>query len=397
MPTVNEEFLDALIRHQVYLMRLSGSIRDKVLRLLDATEKDIEAAILRRLAKRQGFDSQAASRLRVLQGMITRIRGGAWDKAIDTWMEELTELAKYEPAFMANVLRTVSPVVLDFVMPSVEQLREIVRARPFEGKVMKDWASGQRRDDLQRIMSQIQIGMTQGESAQQITRRVFGTTQARGVDGITEITRRNAEAITRTAVNHISNATRRAFMVSNESLFDFERFVATLDSRTTPVCRANDGKKFKVGQGPIPPLHYNCRSTRVAVIGADVLGERPAKPVTERMLVREYNQKHGLSAKTRDDLPRGHKGPYDSFARGRIRDLTGTVPAATSYQQWLARQSAEFQDDVLGKARGALFRRGGLTLDKFVNRQGDQINLKQLAKRERAAFLKAGLSPDEYM
>ena len=42
-------------------------------------------------------------------------------------------------------------------------------------------------------------------------------------------------------------------------------------------------------------------------------------------------------------------------------------------QGWLGRQSAAFQDDVLGRTRGLLFRKGGLRLDRFVNRAGDEL------------------------
>jgi SPP1 gp7 family putative phage head morphogenesis protein len=398
MASVNQNFLDALIRHQVYLMRFSGALRQRVLALLDATEDDLRALIERRLENKRANQTHTAQRLRVLLRVINRVRGAAWDKIDETWLEELTALARYEPTFVAGALRTVSPVLLDLAMPAPEQLRAIVRERPFEGKIMREWAAGQRRDDLARISQQIQIGMVQGESSQDIARRVFGTRAAKGVDGVTELTRQNASALARTAVNHVSNAARRELYKANDDIFSHELYVATLDSRTTAVCRANDGKKFKVGEGPIPPLHWQCRSLRVAVIDGVALGTRPAKPVTEQMLLREYSRDTGIKmVEARDMLPRGHKAHFDSFARKRIRDMTGTVTASTTYQDWLARQSREFQDDVLGKTKGALFRKGGLTLDKFVNRAGDELTLKQLAKRHRQAFIDAGIDPEEYL
>ena len=75
-----------------------------------------------------------------------------------------------------------------------------------------------------------------------------------------------------------------------------------------------------------------------------------------------------------------------------MRALTGQVPAKVNYQQWLSAQSAELQDDILGPTRGKLFREGGLTLDNFVNRQGDQIPLDELMKKHKAAFEAAGLN-----
>jgi hypothetical protein len=69
------------------------------------------------------------------------------------------------------------------------------------------------------------------------------------------------------------------------------------------------------------------------------------------------------------------------------------VPAATSYQEWLKRQSKEFQEDVLGKTKARLFRDGKLPLDKFVNRLGDELTLAELAGMHSAAFKAAGLDP----
>jgi len=36
------------------------------------------------------------------------------------------------------------------------------------------------------------------------------------------------------------------------------RYLATLDSRTSAICRSLDGKEFKYGDGPLPPVHFNC-------------------------------------------------------------------------------------------------------------------------------------------
>lgn len=394
----NTEFLDALVRHQIYLMRYSGSLRDQLLKILVATENDIEAAIMNRLAAAKGFDTQSASRLRVLQGMIQRIRDPAWNEITDTWFQHLNELAKKETQFTSGALQTVAPVVVDTVLPTVSQLKAIVKSKPFEGQVLGDWASEIQRRDLSMIMKQIQVGMVQNETNAQIASRVVGTQAMAYSDGVTEMTRRNVEAITRTAVNFVSNAARAEFIQQNSDIFSEEQFVATLDARTTPICRANDGKRFPIGSGPIPPLHFGCRSTRVAVIDGAVLGERPMKPFTEKQLVQEYsaNKDFADEVTTRDDLPHGHKGSFDDFKRQRVRELTGTVPSDVTYQTFLERQSNSFQDDVLGKTRAILFRKGDVKLDRFVNRKGDQINLHELMLKNRQAFVDAGLNPTDF-
>lgn len=314
------------------------------------------------------------------------------------WVQEMVNLAKAEPDFADGALKTVVPVVMETTLPPVSLLRSIVTSQPFQGKTLREWASSIARADLERIEGQIKIGLVQGEPSDAIARRVVGTVAQRGRNGVTEITRRNAAAITRTAVNAISNQARREFFKANSDVFQEELYVATLDSRTTPICRANDGKRFPIGQGPIPPLHFNCRSLRVAALDGEAIGSRPARSFTQRQLLREYARREGIRVPaSRDALPYGHKGAFDKFSQARVRELTGRVPSKVSYGEWLKRQTREFQDDVLGNTKARLFRRGGLDLDRFINRQGDELTLSQLARRERDAFIAAGLDPEDFL
>lgn len=393
----NLAFFDALVRHQVYLLRVSGSVSKDITKLLNATEKDIAAKVQRALA---GQTKMSPARIRKAERLLRQlkaIRSKAWDSAEKLWVDSMKELTTEEVRLLQRTVGTVVPVELDTALPSPAKLRSLVTSRPFEGRTLRSWAKNVRRRDIERIEAQVRIGLVQGESSQAISRRIIGTARLRGRDGATQITRNNATAITRTAVNHFGNAAREEFFGENTDIFSREIFVATLDSRTTPVCRANDGKRFPVNEGPTPPLHFNCRSLRVAEINGEAIGERPEKPVTQRMLLREYAQRNQLGRVTsRADLPRGHKGKFDSFAGRRTREMVGRVPAKTTYQEWLGRQSATFQDDVLGPTRGKLFRKGGLKLDRFVDRRGKQIPLADLADTEAAAFRAAGLDPADF-
>jgi hypothetical protein len=134
------------------------------------------------------------------------------------------------------------------------------------------------------------------------------------------------------------------------------------------------------------------------VFNKEFIGSRPANPTTEKILVKEYADKNNLGNITaRDDLPRGTKGPYDEWARKRIRELVGPVPSSVNYQQFLSRQSKMFQEDVLGIAKAKLFRDGGLPLDKFIDRNGSELTLNALAKTHADAFVAAGLDPKKYL
>jgi hypothetical protein len=62
--------------------------------------------------------------------------------------------------------------------------------------------------------------------------------------------------------------------------------------------------------------------------------------------------------------------------------MDGPVDGRTTYQSWLKRQDAEFQNEVLGVERAELFRSGRVTLDRFVDDQGVTLTLKQLREIE---------------
>jgi len=396
--TANELFEDALIRHQTYLLRYAGSVRNRIWAILDRTNEDISDKIRSRLANNVGLTTGVEMRrLEALVDQIKAIRAPAWVEATSVLKEEMVGLSLAESVALNGIVSVVLPVVIETALPSSRMLRSVALARPFQGQILADWAASMEANDLRLIHNAIQLGMTAGESMDVITRRVIGTASMQNADGVNAMTKRQVQAVVRTAVQHVANHSRTAWFNENSDIVTTERFVATLDSRTTPICRATDGKQFPLGKGPIPPLHWQCRSLRIAVFDGVLLGDRPAKPYVERELVEEYAAANRLGAiKTRAALPRGTKGDYDKWARGAIRSRVGPGPADTTYGKWLKGQSKTFQDDTLGIAKAKLFRDGGLTLDKFVNRNGDELTLAQLAARERAAFLAAGLNPDKY-
>lgn len=399
--TSNEAFFDALLRHQIGLLRLSKGLGRQIRELLDATEKDMRAEIRDRLRNQTGLTtSSSVKRLKKLLNQLGKIRGQAHSDMFTLLRKDLRNLAVAEAGFVDGLFKTVIPVQVSTTLPAPDLLRGIVTVRPFEGRVLRQWSRKIRRDDIDRIEAQVRIGLVQGESIPDISRRITGTVALRGRNGVTEITRRNAEGLARTATNAIANQVRREYFKENREFFEQELYVATLDGVTTPICRSLDGKRYPIDKGRFPPIHFNCRSIRVAILDADPLGRRPMKPVTERGLVREFAKQNDLGRITglrRRNLPRGTKGAFDDFARGRTRELIGRAPAKVDYQTWLGRQSKTFQDDVLGKAKGRLFRRGKLPLDRFVDENDLEKTLTELARSDADAFIAAGLDPGDFL
>lgn len=49
------------------------------------------------------------------------------------------------------------------------------------------------------------------------------------------------------------------------SYYDEYQWVSVLDDVTTEICWERDGEIYKMGEGPQPPAHYNCRSMTVPI------------------------------------------------------------------------------------------------------------------------------------
>lgn len=396
MPTVNEEWRDALVRHQIGLMRLSKGIVGRMNAILERTEEDLRQQIEQRVANINHLSPQGTARLRALEEQVKQIRGAGFDEVRTSLAQQITTAGYAEGEFLATALVTVAPVVLEPSIPDPIFVRNVVSREPMRGRLLKEWAATLQASDRRAIMDAIKVGLVEGEPTDRIVRRVFGTARARGADGVLQQTRNGMTAVVRTAINHIATRAKQEFTLANASTFTLELYSATLDGRTTKRCASLDGNTYPLGEGPYPPQHVACRSTRFGVIDDQFIGTRPAKAVTERRLLRRYTDENGLSpVRRRGDLPRGHKGAFDLFRRQQLRAATGQVPAGTTFDGWLRNQSREFQDDWLGPTRAKLFR-AGMPLEKYTDRFGSEYTLAQLAERDASFFRAAGLDPDDF-
>lgn len=405
MATTNESIRDSFIGHQIGLLNLSRGTRRDLVEVLNESEPEIAAAIIAALAsvsRRGGVNVTSVvvlNRLRSLRNRISNIRTAAFNRMKSSLRDALSELMINEVEFVSAAVESALPVVYDSVRPTTTSALSTSRlAGPGNGvRSLNDWWKSIQRADLDQMMGLISQGLINGDNPSQIAKKIIGTRSVRGTDGATQTIRNAVDTLVRTSSIHFANEAKKAWYLANSDVVKEEVYVATLDSRTTAVCRSLDGRRFAVGEGQYPPLHPNCRSLRIAVIDGEIIGLRPFKPTTERMLLEEFTSSRGLSrVGSRSDLPFGTRGDFNSFARRRVRELVGRRPASVTYGQWLREQPAWFQDDVLGKTKGALFRRGGLTLDRFVAPNNREYTIAQLRARDRQAFIDAGLDPGDF-
>lgn len=383
--TANEKILNAYVRQQTYLLRYAQSTTEELLPKLAATETDLYKELLAYADRGAAVTLTGAARElweAELEGTLRRLRGPAWDELSQTLTSEMLELATSEPGATATTIQTQLPVVIGLALPPLEKLQAIVSSQPFEGRTLKQWLERAKDADIDRMMVATKMGIIQGSTPNQVARAIVGTRGNRYKDAIARKAFRDVESIVLTVSSGIQNEARQKLYEANTDIIQEELFAATLDSRTTIICASNDGKRYKRGEGPMPPLHFRCRSLRVPYFNPDLMATRPFNPTTESMLLRAYSKGANIpNAQSRSDLPYGHKTKFDNYARAQKRQMIGSVPALTSYNEWLKHQPSQFQDEVLGVTRATLFRNEDITLDKFVTPTGELFTLEDLRNK----------------
>lgn len=382
MPTASQEYFDASLRHQVGLRRLQAGEARRILRVLEEADRELVRQLRERLARLAGKVDATSERLKSLLDDVAALRAETLKAARGDVDSLLPRLAVAEAGTELALLSGSIPIEHTWQGVSAEQVRASLRRPIYGGATMGQWFKDLQRADLARLERAVRLGFVLGETVPQIVARVAGTRAKAFTDGALAVTRRQAETLVRTGINAASNAARQSVWEANQDVISGVVWTSTLDGRTSPVCRARDGKfdpapgkdvppGFERLQPPgaRPPAHPNCRSTTVAVLDGEALvGDRPAVTDTRTRRKREIDFRAMAKAQGRS---------VQSVRSDWARDNIGQVPAKTTYDEWLRRQPAAFQDEVLGKRRAKLFR-DGMSLDQFVDRRGNALTLEEL-------------------
>jgi SPP1 gp7 family putative phage head morphogenesis protein len=238
------------------------------------------------------------------------------------------------------------------LMPSVERLASLTKDVLIDGAPSSAWWERQADDTAFKFAAQVRQGVVNGETNERIVQRIVGK---RGEPGIMEVSRRNARALVHSSVMTAANEARLATFRKNERLIKGVRWLSTLDSHTCVQCAALDNAAWDLDGQPIqatklefqlPPAHWSCRCVASPI------------PKTFRDI--------GLN--------------IDEPAEGTRASSEGPVPASTTFDEFLKRQSPAFINKTLGKERAALFLAGKLTLRDLISGTGRELTLDQLRK-----------------
>ncbi len=367
MATMNEAILDASIRHQVKVLRFTKGEVERALKLLKKSDAEL-------MARLNGGDLTAWNEAQIRKQLqdIRRLREQVALELKDQVEKQSEEFAANEAQWEMDVISGTSPVALSLTAVAPQVLKTVAGS-PINGVPLSGWLGQMVQSDITRVEQAIRLGILQGETKQQMVKRL---------QGVIDVTQNNASTIVRTAYNHVSNAAKQEVWTQNADILEGVRWSAVLDGRTSPICRSRDGTVYPVDKGPRPPGHPNCRSQVVPVVkGEKIVGDKPFVRDTRTRKEREKDFRAeakaaagaswgNLSASERNALVKARRQAW-------IDENIGTVPSTTTYDAWLRKQPKAFQDEVLGTGRAKLFR-DGMTLDKFVDETGKQYTLAEL-------------------
>ena len=172
---------------------------------------------------------------------------------LETRLKDGYEDAFYKPLY--DIQKSVG-FAADFTAPSVKAVEKAVKTRWLDSNFSdRIWAN--KTALLTQLNQLLPQEFVRGRGPKDVAREL-----ARKLD----TSYKNAVRLVRTEMNHISNdATMDAYKSSG--VLEKYEYLATLDSRTSDICREMDGKVFLLSQAQtgvnLPPLHPYCRSTTI--------------------------------------------------------------------------------------------------------------------------------------
>lgn len=337
-------------------------------RLLDLTA--IRQLLLLRLISGENirinkeYDAIAADLEKQLRGPeLTTYKGKRLNQAIEELKARVIipepaigELAATEADY---TVQSMAQVGIDAVLPPEAVIDRVARTSLIQGATMQQWWGKLNETTQFDVERTIKNGVLLGQTNREIATALVGKGTDKGSEAISKA-RRDAVAITRTAVQTLSNEARLATYAQNADIIKAIQWVSTLDGRTSDICIARSGKTWSfpdfepqghnIPWGGGPPAHWACRSTTIPITKtfAEIDGEGKADPAT----------------------------PVSTRA-----SMNGQVAADLSFDQFLRSKPPEFADEMLGKGRAQLWRDGKITLSQLLSAQGTPLTLAQLKAR----------------
>lgn len=363
--------LDALVRHGTYLHRASSAVVNEITGYLDSAGAELTRELQDRLDSLTPAEAAAfaagqitTSRLQGIENLLARFVEQFGEQLDSTFTPSARELIEHEIDFVAEMLARVG---IEGDTPKASEAWDAALATPVAGSTIQEMLDEIPRTLDKRVRSAVRQGLADGQSSADIATAIRGTAELRRKDGVLQTTRNAIDRTVRTARSVVS---AQAAAQTYQAL-DVEEVVwtATLDGRICRTCADRDGVVYRADKPhPMPPAHPNCRCFLAPKLADDAVGKRPY--VRAEKVKGEFRSIGRMTKKQRREA--GLE--------------VGQVSASTKFPAWFARQDAAFQREWLGPKRYELYRKGGYSLDRFVDPRGKSYTLEELRRRDRETF-----------
>lgn len=373
---VQTEFLNLGIKNQVYLEQYSEHLREKVVKILEKAQTEIVKSLMENDPTVMPLTEWKKKRLSNLNARIGEILEDHYQKVGDLTKAEMVKLASFQKDYTVASANRVFGVNLFDVHLTPENLEAIATQTMIQGQVIGKWWAEKPEIYRQKMekainqgMQQIELGLVKGEAVGELIRRIRGYKSGTGFyhPGVMDVAYNEAASLVRTSVMQVAQTVRRSIYEANEDVIEGIQVVATLDTRTTPLCRGLDGRQFHHDGSamdggrpmpPGPPFHWQCRSTIVPIV-------RPYSDLVKG--------KGKISKDKLDEL--------EKMDAGTRASMNGQVPATLDYNEWLKTQPKSVQVEVLGEPRWKLWQTGKLTMADMVHQDGRPLSIDELQQK----------------
>jgi SPP1 gp7 family putative phage head morphogenesis protein len=323
-----DDVIDMSTTHQVYVEFYKNQILKELKKELVSLEKKIKADLI---DIEPGLSGVYTKTLKSVKDSIDK-----FDTAVYKYLfKELSAFLKTEIDFYKNQL---DYLIDDFKLGKKSKKPVDAEKKLLKGKMIL--ASGAvfslaeqidlfLDDNRKRLLNNLESAKMLDLDSKDLVNQVSGN------NGHFHITLNRMAAMSSTAVAFASSVARTELYDFNQDRITGYQWISVIDSKTTEFCRWADGRTYyyKDGSGTLggpyePPVHNRCRSATVPLLKGFDYGDK--------------------------------------------------LPRKTTYYQWLDKQPAGVQKDVLGPVRYNLWKTQGVTPAKFYNRNGVYLTLKQL-------------------
>lgn len=390
-PTISQIVADAITTHHINLLRVAADLRLPVLRELERLSKALAAEVAD-MPTTGGIVTKARAEalLRQTRGMIDE----AYATMAANHNKALAKIAGIELTKTGKTYDAAIGVKVMNVGMTTKELEALVGNTMINGRFAREYWDKQNADTKARYTAAVRQGMYEGEGVDAIVRKVRGTAALNYKDGIMTLSKAQAEALVRTSVLAVANEAKLAAFEENPDVIKAVQWVSTLDSRTTEICIALDGKQWAlpsfdpIGHGipfPGPTAHWNCRSTQIAVTKSwkELSGPKAVEPPTMapadiEAIFRKNLARQGFS-----------QTDIEKIVATKKFQMDGTPAPRQSMGEFLKKQTRAFQDELLGPQKAQMWRDRDITLSDLIDQNHRPLTVAELkamvAKNEMTA------------